>query len=999
MADQNRQAELALLKTLYEQGLLSEANYRAALTGLGVDPETALHRIDTGGGTYVERDVQAGTFVGRDAVAGDKINVAGDLLITDPDRLWRAIRRQAPTPDLHQATKRYLTYVVDRYRYLDLKGMGVSERVPLRLPLDEMYVPLKARIELPEGETWSRENKCEGRMLKLAGRTMPDQDGLALGERLSAQQPVLDLLQHNDALVVLGDPGAGKTTFLKYLALRLATGLGEGLGLSVHLPMLVPLSAYANALAKSEVRLDDFIAQYFHDRGIDLPLDAMLGEALRQGGVLVLLDGLDEVQDLGLRQTVVRRVMDFYTFHRRAGNKFVLTSRVVGYREVRPTGEGLAECTLVDFEADEIEAFVERWTAAIERAARGDTALAAQEAAREREELLDAIQRNPGVRRLAANPLLLTILALMKRQDVTLPERRVELYEQYVRTLLSSWNRARSLGRPSARDLDVIETVRILAPLALWMHQVNPGVGLVKRERLRRKLVTLYEQMQVDDPERASRRFLADVRECAGLLLERGAGQYGFIHLTFEEYLAGVGVARLGQRDLAPVVDLLAAHVGDPAWREVVLLTVGYLGIVQQQEQVAGDVVAVLLERAPGEPGQAETLVGAAVLDAWPGGVTTACKEEVVTTLVQTLGDEQVAASLRVEAGRILARLGDPRFRADAWGLPDEPLLGFVHVPAGPFWMGTRREDVPALKEAFGEIKNYDYAWETPQHEVTLPDYYIARYPVTNAQFQAFVRAGGYRERRYWREAKAAGLWQAGEIRVYQWRRKEDDWQSYQVQSDAPQDFGVPFNLPNHPVVGISWYEALAYCRWLTEQLREWASQRVSESVNGQGRAMSIAGRALWEGVAAERLVVRLPTEAEWEKAARGTDGRRYPWGDEADPARANYYDTGIESTSAVGCFPNGASPYGCAGMAGNVWEWTSSLWGKDWNKPDFKYPYDASDGREALEAKGHRVFRGGAFFNSNLIGRCADRYYGDSITRNGSVGVRVVVSSSPPAL
>ena len=109
----------------------------------------------------------------------------------------------------------------------------------------------------------------------------------------------------------------------------------------------------------------------------------------------MLLDGLDEVKDLALRHTVVERVTDFYTFQRRKGNKFVLTSRVVGYRAVRPTAEGLVECTLVDFDDDEIAAFVERWTAALERQAQGDTATAAADAERERRELLDAIQRNP----------------------------------------------------------------------------------------------------------------------------------------------------------------------------------------------------------------------------------------------------------------------------------------------------------------------------------------------------------------------------------------------------------------------------------------------------------------------------------------------------------------------------------------------------------------------------------------------------------------------------
>ena len=136
-----------------------------------------------------------------------------------------------------------------------------------------------------------------------------------------------------------------------------------------------------------------------------------------------------------------------YLLDRYPGNKFVLTSRIVGYREVRPATRGLGECVLVDFDDGEIVRFIECWTMVIERQAQGTTHFAQAEAELERNELLNAVRRNPGVRYLASNPLLLTVLVLMKRQGVALPERRIELYEQYVKTLLSSWNRARGLGR------------------------------------------------------------------------------------------------------------------------------------------------------------------------------------------------------------------------------------------------------------------------------------------------------------------------------------------------------------------------------------------------------------------------------------------------------------------------------------------------------------------------------------------------------------------------
>jgi formylglycine-generating enzyme required for sulfatase activity len=865
-----------------------------------------------------------------------------------------AARSELPplSRDLQQATERYLEHIVDRYRYLEFKGMGVSDRVPLRLPLLEMYVPLRARIELPEGETWARG-------LRLAGRVIGDDEAETIGHRLSESAPILNLLQQHDGLIVLGDPGAGKTTFLKYLALRLAMGEGDELGLRARLPVLLPLSAYANALAARDVPLHRFIAEYYRDRGVDLPLGSMLDEALAQGGVLLLLDGLDEVRELDRRHLVVQRVVDFCTFHRQKGNKFLLTSRIVGYRDVRPMAEGLAECTLVDFDDDEITQFVDKWTEALERAARGDTPVATQEAAREREELLASVQRNPGVRRLAANPLLLTILALMKRQGVVLPERRVELYQKYVETLLKYWNLARGLGRPPSRDLDVIEMVRVLAPLALWMHETSPGVGLVKREAMRRKLEEIYTERGMLEPEQAARQFLADAHEYAGLLLERGPGEYGFIHLTFQEYLAAVAIALRGQQEVGPVVETLAAHVSDDNWHEVSLLTIGYIGIVQQRDQAAGTALLELIRVAPGEPGQAVVLAGEAVLDAWPGGVTPACKEQVVETLLATMiEDAKVKPGLRAASGRILARLGDPRLEVTT-----VEAMQFCYVPPGPFWMGEGEDQHPN--------KHLDYG------------YWIGRYPVTNAQFQAFVGAGGYREQGYWPEAEKAGVWRRGLVKG----RWDDE------PRDHPVDYGEPFNPLNHPVVGVTWYEALAYCRWL-------------------------AGWLQGKGLLPEAWSVRLPSEAEWEKAARGglqvpdepiialAGGRRetalhenpnpkrvYPWGDKANPNRANYDETGIGTTSAVGCFPGGASPYGVEDQSGNAWEWTRSVYRS--------YPYDPADGRENLEASetGARVLRGGSFYYNQRDVRCASRVGASPHSGNLSVGFRVVVAPVPSEL
>jgi iron(II)-dependent oxidoreductase len=134
-------------------------------------------------------------------------------------------------------------------------------------------------------------------------------------------------------------------------------------------------------------------------------------------------------------------------------------------------------------------------------------------------------------------------------------------------------------------------------------------------------------------------------------------------------------------------------------------------------------------------------------------------------------------------------------------------------------------------------------------------------------------------------------------------------------------------------------------------------------------------------------------------KAARGTDGRVYPWGDEWNETKCNALKTGLGRTCAVGLFPEGASPYGCFDMAGNVWEWTSSLWGKDWSAPEFKYPYNPRDGREKLEADDNvpRVLRGGAFNNFRNDARCACRYRRDPRSVWYDLGFRIMVAPISP--
>jgi formylglycine-generating enzyme required for sulfatase activity len=258
-----------------------------------------------------------------------------------------------------------------------------------------------------------------------------------------------------------------------------------------------------------------------------------------------------------------------------------------------------------------------------------------------------------------------------------------------------------------------------------------------------------------------------------------------------------------------------------------------------------------------------------------------------------------------------------------------------VLIPAGPFLMGSPDGDPDARRD------------EKPQHEVYLPDFYIDRTPVTNAQYRRFVEAGGYAQANYWTEAADAGRWKDGAYIDY------DD--EPRAQPYFWED--TKWNGDRQPVVGVSWYEALAYARW--------------------------AGK-------------RLPGEAEWEKAA-GWDPdagrkRRYPWGDEWREGCANTEEAGRGVTTPVETYLQGASPCGALDMAGNVWEWCQTAYKA--------YPYDPDDGREELGGGDEvmRVLRGGSWYTDKAWARCACRDGFDPWNWNFYGGFRCCCATSSPA-
>ena len=902
------------------------------------------------GSALVQRDVRG------DLVMGDKI------IMIQPESAPAALRRA------------YLNHLFEAAGKLYLAGIDskAASEAQSRISLSAIYTALLTLSS--EEMDASAERRPESREAR----------------RLSA----LELLNRHSRLVLLGDPGSGKSTFVNFVALCLA---GEALGQAeANLKRLTaPLPSEEEdrpaqetqpwehgALLPLRVTLRDFAARGLPPAGqaaaarhlwafiVTMLKDAALQafeqplmEELRQEGGLLLLDGLDEVTEAEQRRAQIKQAIeDFASAFPRC--RVLVTSRTYAYQRQDWRLRDFSEAALAPFSAAQIRQFIAAWYAHIAllrgleaEAARGSAAL-----------LTQAIFHSDRLRGLAERPLLLTLMASLHAwRGGTLPEKREELYADTVELLLDWWESQRVtrdgqgaaiLLQPSLAEwlkVDRQKVRELLNDLAYRAHaaQVDlKGTADILENDLIAGLLRLSQ-----NPDLRPARLVEYLRDRAGLLIPRGVGVYTFPHRTFQEYLAA---CYLTDHDYPEQVAGLVC--GDfNRWREVALLA-GAKAARGTTSAIWSLVDALCYEEVQPDGAEASLwgarLAGEFLAEAISVQAVSERQQpklgRVRRGLLQAMTSDRLPALERARAGASLAVLGDPR--------PEVMTVAgmqFCFVPAGPFIMGSNAGD-PYSRER-----------ERPQHEVDLPDYWIGRCPVTNAQYAEFAAAGGYAAKHYWPEAQRAKVWRDGKL---------------EGTRDRPYDYGAPYNLPNHPVVGVTWYEMLAFTRWLEERLGGILAARASSA--------DLIDRQFIQSIAGRRLRAALPSEAEWEKAARGVDGLIYPWVGEFDLNRANVEDAGIGTSSAVGCFPGGASPYGCEEMAGNAWEWTRSLWGKSWEKPDFTYPYVPADGREDLSADLSilRVQRGGCFRNKPYVTCCAYRRRHDPGYWDWDHGFRVVL-------
>ena len=768
-----------------------------------------------------------------------------------------------------------------------------------------------------------------------------------------------------DRLVILGAPGSGKSTFVKYLALCLA---GAGMDDWTREASIATLDNWPHgALTPVYIELRRLVASQYFPTDVKTPVTAdhlwayieheILGDELRlyaadlrydleHGHAVLILDGLDEVPypegKLKARQgQLISLAQSLNT--RYATSRLIVASRPYAYEGW--TLPGFQAVTITEFEDDHRTELASR----LYRTAGLDEAVAREKAQALNQQLK---QIDP---ELKDRPLFVTLMAIiyLRGEGEGLPTRRGALYRESILLLLDRWTQSKS-GAPSLieilDDKSLDDLYARLAALAYEVHEQygeQPGTPEISYEMLFKHLKPMGKKTAIDLISYLSEN--AGVLACPGQDAERDV--FHFAHRTFQEYLAAAHLVTLCAE--ADSFHLVREHLMSKpqVWRVPCVLAGDVLADTDRRGDLWG-LLAELLEDDPPTAGEdsywwlawlAATISTEQKLHEQKKlnrRTEQPVREALIEWLVALIKTPQALPPVeRAICGLALSLLDDPRsgvgtMTAQIDGKTTElPQLEWCDIPAPPdgiFIMGADNQS------------------DNPRREVELKySFKMAKYQVTYRQFQTFVQSGEYDQPEWWADFPP----------------------EYQRQAMAEQS--NPYR--NHPRDRVNWYQAVAFCLWLSAKYQQSGLiPPLPAQRSGEG-----------QGVRAE---IRLPTEQEWEYAARGTDERTYPYPGNFDATKGNISETGIGQTSAVGLFPDGASPFGVLDMSGNLWEWCLN---------DYKNP-EIVDGYSNGESK---VLRGGSFKHNQYFAAASSRYNLNPLNRHDFFGLRLVLAAPISAL
>ncbi len=834
-----------------------------------------------------------------------------------------------------------------------LTGMGNLSAYLLALTVDQDYQRWASRFVPLAGKMDIRQ-VIEGVPISFTELIIPTGEG---GQ--ATQKPlesIAEAMQTHGAFIILGDPGAGKTTTQQRIAYDAARGLLE------RNPGQVPL--FVRLSQQGEREPYAFLETEWQRRtGMDFQA------ALNAGRVLILADGINEIP----REKRNERLKAWMIFEQefRGANRLIFSGRERDYDNQL----NLPRVLVQPLDPPRIAEFLKR------HQAEGLT------------ELLD--DPHSRLHEMAANPLnlfVLTMVYLQGGKNLQLLANRGRLFEAFSDWLL------RNEQRWHPDDLSVDCKVELLSRLAYAMQQQGSGTTFdlaAAKHALPASVEVMGEDLPLDPGA-----FLRFGRG-ASILDPATLPDVRFYHHLLQEYFAARELLRRfnsGEYPSTASGQALSAYWKSPRRVDEMPTTdVGEWDPLPEPPVTGWEVTTILacgLSRTPEKlieaARQANPALAARCLDEAGNGKPESVTQAVKQNLLADLYDPNMHLRARLQAGTLLGKIGDPRFQAQEVNGVKVVLPQMLNVPGGKYIIGSN----PGEPDSFEQ--------EYPQHEVEIVPFAIGKWSVTNAEYACFMAAGGYQNERYW-QTDLAKRWLKGEevgggksrAVLENWKllrdnpgwqeRVKDVWSPQQIEAwedlekmtedevremvskefaeksrAQPAYWNDPqYNNPSQPVVGVTWFEANAYCAWLS----------------------ALTGRPY-----------RLPSEPEWEAAASAKisnpqsqiSNHIYPWGADFDPAKANTLEGRVLKPSPVGAYAAGGAvgPFGTEDQAGNVYDWTSGLY-----QP---YPYKPKT-HENPESEEYRVIRGGSWYNLRRLARCAYRNRNEPDDFYVNIGFRLV--------
>ena len=684
-----------------------------------------------------------------------KENYSEDVENTDEEKKVTISKTEI---DLNKEINSYMKKAEAFHEHLPVAGFITQLKVPINI--EDIYVPLRAMLDL--------RGICEE---VFYDATHAEQE---LKSRDCCVE--IDLPQAfkqadgrgQKGCVILGDPGSGKTTHLKRILIWCLRNGSETLGLPKN---MLPVFLSLRDLKNLDKGMDSFISKQLNSPFLKTS-KGFAERLIDRGNLLFLLDGLDEVSDLSQREQVAQWIIEAIRSYPTC--RFVITCRFAGYSPTVHLSEDFLEMHIRPLSFEQVQKFIHNWYNIVEKGLAKDIDQSLEIAKQKSDDLIKRLGepefRARRVFELTRNPLLLTNICLVHRHRGALPHKRARLYEECIDVLLEYWRTAKGLST----DISAQSGRRVLQPVALWMHQ--------KQGRTRAKAEDLIPH--IEPSLKASKwttgnakDFLHTIRDHSGLLTGWDQESYGFLHLGFQEYLSAREI-RTRAFEEPEVLFELAQKFGDSWWHEVVLLLLA----LEDPSLFSPYMSKVLCNPAFAK---FPDLIEACLDDSAEISV-----KPFVKFLEESIGEDREMWPNEMKALQILYRLDaeetsklikkysnhpSPEIREwiqqkyeqsrSAVFITEKVKYELVKIPGGEFMMGS-------LESEKGRFNNES------SHKVTVADFYIGRYAVTNIQYSQFLKeCSDIPEPEYWADRR--------------------------------------FNQPQQPVVGVSWNESKKFAEWL----------------------------------------------------------------------------------------------------------------------------------------------------------------------------------------